>query len=143
MKKIINGKIYDTDTAKEIGSQDNGLYTNDLYYVCETLYKKKTGEFFLLGEGGAGTNYSKRCGSNNWCGSSTIIPMSFEEAQKWAEKHLSADEYQQIFGEISEDESKVALNLSLSAAIVEKAKRAAAQSGMTVSAFIESKLSDL
>ena len=26
MKKIIDGKVYDTDTAKQIGAWDNGVY---------------------------------------------------------------------------------------------------------------------
>ena len=84
MKKIINGKLYDTETAKKLGDWDNGLCTSDFNYVCETLYKKRTGEFFLLGEGGAATNYSERIGSNDWCYGYAIMPMSFDEAQKWA-----------------------------------------------------------
>lgn len=52
MKKIINGKKYDTDTAKEVGYSNNGLLSTDIDYIEETLYQKKTGEFFLYGEGG-------------------------------------------------------------------------------------------
>ena len=33
MKKIINGKMYNTETAKEIGSWNNGRYRSDFYYV--------------------------------------------------------------------------------------------------------------
>lgn len=47
MKKIINGKKYDTDMAKEVGYDNNGLLCSDFYYIEETLYKKKTGEFFM------------------------------------------------------------------------------------------------
>ena len=143
MKKIINGKLYDTEKAKKLGDWDNGLYTNDLNYVCETLYKKRTGEFFLLGEGGAATNYSERIGSNDWCYGYAIMPMSFDEAQKWAEKHLDAECYQEIFGEVAEDDSKTTMCISVSAALAEKLKRAAVQNKMTVSAFIEAKLSDI
>lgn len=142
MKKIINGKLYDTETAKKLGDWDNGLYTNDLNYVCETLYKKRTGEFFLLGEGGAATNYSERVGSNDWGYGYAIMPMSFDEAQKWAEKHLDAEVYQDIFGKIADDESKTTMCISVSAALAEKLKRAAVQNKMTVSAYIEAKLSD-
>ena len=48
MKKIINGKKYDTDTAEQIGYDNNGLLCSDLSYIEETLYKKKTGEFFYV-----------------------------------------------------------------------------------------------
>lgn len=50
MKKIINGKKYDTESAQEICSRSSGHY-GDFHRVAETLYRKKTGEFFLYGEG--------------------------------------------------------------------------------------------
>ena len=52
MKKIINGKMYNTETAKYCGGYE---FSNcgDFNYVCEELYQKKTGELFLYGEGGA------------------------------------------------------------------------------------------
>lgn len=55
MKKIINGKMYNTETATELGNFWNGLSTNDFRNLSETLYRKKNGEFFLYGQGGAMT----------------------------------------------------------------------------------------
>ena len=52
MKQIINGKKYDTETAERLACEDAGLPVNDFAYWCEELYRKKTGEFFLHGEGG-------------------------------------------------------------------------------------------
>lgn len=46
MKKIINGKMYNTETAEFIDSYESG-YPKDFAYVYEALYRKKTGEFFL------------------------------------------------------------------------------------------------
>ena len=65
MKKIIGGngkpwRRYDTETAKAVGSRDNGLSYRDFNHVEETLYRKKTGEFFLHGEGGPMTKYAKQ-----------------------------------------------------------------------------------
>jgi len=51
MKKIINGKRYDTETAQLIGSASYSNRT-DFRFWSEELYRKKTGEFFLYGEGG-------------------------------------------------------------------------------------------
>ena len=48
MKKIINGKIYDTDTAKEIDSISHGDGPRDFRYYHEVLYRKRTGEYFLF-----------------------------------------------------------------------------------------------
>jgi hypothetical protein len=69
----------------------------------ETLYRKKTGEFFLYGEGGPMTKYAVAEGSNSWRGGSRIMPLSFHEAREWAEEHLSGEEYEAIFGKVVEE----------------------------------------
>ena len=102
MKKIINGKKYNTETAKEIGCWSNNYYCNDFNYCKETLYRKQTGEYFLYGHGGAMSKYSQSCGQNTWSGGSEIIPMTETEAREWAEEHLDCDEYEEIFGEVEE-----------------------------------------
>lgn len=102
MKKIINGKKYDTSTAELIGSYSNDLSYSDFSYYCEELYKKRTGEFFLYGKGGAMTEYARSCGQNSWCGGEEIIPFSEKEAKRWAEEYLSYDCYVKAFGEVEE-----------------------------------------
>ena len=102
MKKIINGKLYDTDTAKSIGSYGNGYGIGDYHYFYEVLYRKKTGEFFLYGSGGAGTRYSVECGNRCWTGGDAIIPFTEDEAKEWAEEHLDADDYMEVFGTVEE-----------------------------------------
>ena len=52
-KKIINGKMYNTDTTQVIGTQDNGYTRGDFYFEEQTLHKKKTGEYFVYAHGGA------------------------------------------------------------------------------------------
>lgn len=137
MKKIINGKRYDTDTAQKVGVYRNGFSTTDFKYILEDLYQKKTGEFFLHGQGGAMTKYAKACGQNSWTGGERILPMSYEEARTWSEEHLEVDEYESIFGEVEEDESRKTVTLSLSATVIEKLKREASKSGKTQSQIIE------
>lgn len=101
MKKIINGKMYNTETAEIIASWDNGLCGNDFNACSETMYRKKTGEFFLHGEGGANTIYSEQNG--DWrSGSSVIIPYTEEEARTWLEEKGDADTYEAIFGQVEE-----------------------------------------
>ena len=138
MKKIINGKVYDTETAKELGSWSNMADYGNFSQFSEALYRKKTGEFFLYGEGGPMTKYAVAEGSNSWRGGSRIMPMSFQEAREWAEEHLSGEEYEAIFGEVVEDESRVQVCYSLSAAAVETIKRRAAELGISASAYVES-----
>lgn len=102
MKKIINSRLYDTDTAKEIGWYDNGYGAGDFHHLQETLYRKKTGEFFLYGSGGAMTRYSVECGNRCWSGSQDITPLTVEEAMEWTEEHLDADTYIEVFGAVEE-----------------------------------------
>lgn len=62
MKKIINGKQYDTETARRIATATEG-----------TLYEKKTGEFFLhLVDDSIGLNI--------------IHPLTENQAKKWADE---------------------------------------------------------
>ena len=136
MKKVINGKLYDTETAKKCGEWDNGYYTNDFNYCSETLYLKKTGEYFLFGEGNALSSYASHSGNSSGWGEK-IIPMSYDEAQTWAEKHLDGEKYIGIFGEPEEDDEKVQLKAYVSNVTLAKAKQNAAQAGITLSQYIE------
>lgn len=133
MKKIITGKLYDTDTAKELGSD---YYSNprDFHYWCETLYIKRTGEYFLHGEGGPASKYARRVEQNSWSGGEQIIPLTYASASEWAEKHLDADEYQTIFGEVSEEGEDVLISAKLPAAIDAKLRRMASEAGISVTA---------
>ena len=101
MKQIINGKKYNTETAKELGTYSNSGSWNDFDHFRETLYLKRTGEFFLLGEGGPRTKYAYSDG-NTRSGGAKIIPLTIEEAKAWAERNLSVEEYEEIFGEVEE-----------------------------------------
>lgn len=137
MKIIINGKIYDTDTAKELAGWANEGGWRDFRHMEETLYRKKTGELFLHGAGGPMTKYAEPTGQNGWRGGERIMPMTFDEARQWAEEKLSADEYEKIFGEVTEDDSRQQICLSLSASTIETLRRRAAELGLTVSAYVD------
>lgn len=101
MKKIINGKMYDTETAAFIGDYSYGA-PGDLSYVSESLYRKKTGEFFLYGEGGPMSKYSMSCGNNSWSGGEAIIPERDFNVRKWVAAHCDADAYIKLFGPVEE-----------------------------------------
>ena len=139
MKKIIDGKVYDTETAERLGAWDNGKYTSDIYYEEELLYRKRTGEFFLCGSGGANSKYAVSRGSNSWIGSSKIIPLDYESAQKWAEERLSVDQYEKIFGTIIDEEgdNKIKMTFYLSASTANKIRKNADKAGQSLSAYIE------
>lgn len=138
MKKVIKNKLYDTDTAKLLGEYQNMDDVRNLSYIREVLYQKKTGEYFLYGEGGANTRYAETISANNWKGGEKILPMDYVSAEKWAEEHLSADDFQNVFGTIADDGEKKMVSFSINAAKWEQAKRAAAYNGMSIGEYIES-----
>lgn len=101
MKKIINGRKYDTDTAKAIASYSNDRPCSDFRYFYETLYQKHTKEFFLYGEGGPLSKYAEHCGQG-WIGAEGIIPLTLDDAKEWVENHCNAEKYEKLFGEVAE-----------------------------------------
>ncbi len=87
MRKIINGRAYDTNTAVCYGTAEywsGGDFDN----YQEDLYLKKTGEFFVCG----------------WdaCTGSYIRPLSVAGAKEWVEEYLDADTYEVLFGPVDE-----------------------------------------
>jgi hypothetical protein len=98
MRKVINGRTYNTETSKVIGTWDNNYPCNDFHSCEETLYKNAKGAYFLYGEGGPMSKYAKSAGQNSWTGGKEITPLTREEAQEWAEEHLDVDEYEAEFG---------------------------------------------
>ena len=102
MRKIINGKMYNTKSAKEIYYWNNGGSYHDFDFCEETLFRKRTGEFFLYGSGGASSKYNRSCGLNSWEGSEEIIPYTEEKARKWMETHADVEDYIKLFGEPEE-----------------------------------------
>lgn len=87
MKKIINGKKYDTETATMCGEfLMPCLFSDQVEH--SVLYRKTNGEYFFH-------HYI-----NPEYGS--IEPATEVKAMNWSEHFLSADEYESIFGEVSE-----------------------------------------
>ena len=106
MKKIINGKKYDTETAKFLGTgKEWEFFVYDIYgQMAETyedpedfdtpnndigdMYQKMTGEFFIVREYTEGQKY--------------IEPLTLRRAKRWCERNLSVDKYESIFGVVEE-----------------------------------------
>jgi len=88
MKKIINGRKYDTATAEQIkfikGDIPNG---KGGFYTGTGLYRKTTGEYFGI------------FGVPESC---DIIPYDEGQAKKWCETFMTGDEYESIWGEVEE-----------------------------------------
>ena len=105
MKAIIDSKRYNTATAEEVGSYDYGHYpgSGDFSHWSATLYRTKSGAFFLHGEGGALTRFATHCADGGSCGGEKIIPLDTESALQWAENFLDADIIENFFKECITD----------------------------------------
>lgn len=136
MKKIIRGKVYDTDTAKRVGGACGG---DGFSSWSEDLYQKRTGEFFLCGEGGPATKYAEYVDGNNaWSNGSKIIPLNVDAAREWVEKHLDAEDYEALFGAPDEDDTeRTAISALLPAGLVRRARQRAVDGKVTLTAVLE------
>ena len=86
MKRIIDGKTYNTETAEFIAEWSNGLGYSDFRNCEESLYKTKKGAFFIAGEGGAMSRWSRPCGKMTG-GGDGIRVLTTDEALAWCENH--------------------------------------------------------
>lgn len=114
MKRIIDGKRYDTATAEEVGFAKHGSPRGFEYYE-ETLYCKRTGEYFVHGFGHGASRYAKQV-AGDWGPGEDIVPMTYEQAREWAERNLEAEDYEREFGPTSEcgDGEDVVLSVRVS-----------------------------
>lgn len=136
MKKVINGKLYDTDTARMLGAWESTWDVRDFDYVSETLYIKRTGEYFLHGEGGPSSKYARTTGQNSWSSGAEIMPLSAAAAREWAEDHLDADKYAAIFGVPDEDAEPVHISIQIPADVNAQIRAQAAERGESLMAYI-------
>ena len=94
MKKIINGKRYDTETAKLYCRWSNRCGSFD---ACdEALYKTKSGAYFLAGSGGAKSKYAETYGNGTSEGHGLQV-ITEEEAIEWLERHDGTEVLEQYF----------------------------------------------
>lgn len=96
VKRIIEGKSYNTETATQLASWSS-TGNPDLAQHPEhggILFQTRFGAYFVVrydeGQDPWDDNYEK------------LIPLEPEQALRWAEKHCSADQVEAMFGEMPE-----------------------------------------
>ena len=97
MKKIINGKTYNTKTAKRLCDGAANLAFIDPRDLSEYLYRSPKGQFFIAGCGGPMTKYSQLSGKNpsGWGEGLKLVTES--EAKSYVENFGTAEEFEAIF----------------------------------------------
>ncbi|MCW6664504.1 hypothetical protein NHG32_02295 [Aerococcaceae bacterium NML191219] len=129
MRKILSNKVYDTGTAKKIGYFRTDYGASDFRHYEETLYKKRTGEYFLHGEGNGLSPYAGSYGDMRGPGEK-IVPLAFEEARDWAERKLESEEYEKEFGTPEEEGTSVVF-VRVSNVLADKIEKEKAETGIS------------
>lgn len=85
MKRVIDGKIYNTETAEEICDLTCSAYPGDFQFHETTLYRTPKGAYFLAGKGGPLTRWAQPEGNSGYSGGSGLEVVTQEEARGYAE----------------------------------------------------------
>lgn len=113
MRKVINGRTYNTATSKLIGSDPPN-----------NLYKNSKGGYFV---------YSSQA--------KKITPKTPEEAQSWAKRHLKPEEYEAEFGETVEPASDLTtrerVNLTLDAEMMANLRKLSNETGVPMARMVD------
>lgn len=113
MKKVINQRRYNTETAENVGQiSDNGCNETEI------LYQKNTGEYFL---------YTKKSED----GTENLHPLDYDQAKSWAKAYLNPEKYKSLFETIPDNEAKQKFAITVKACNIEKLKRLAAKRDKT------------
>ena len=83
MKKIINGKLYDTATASCVADENKSLH--DFYRSSEALYRTEKGAWFIHGKSSAGGKYGSSDGRESGPGEGLIL-LTEKEVLNWSEE---------------------------------------------------------
>ena len=140
MKTVISGKRYDTDTAVVCGIYGD---RKDSDHYIETLYQKRTGEFFIHGEGGPDSKYREAVTLNEWRSGEKITPLTEGDAKEWAKNYLTADEYKRIFEIVDKPEiCRKHCTFSLTGNTIAKLTELARSSGLSRSQIVADLIND-
>lgn len=146
MRKIIDGRTYNTETSAELGRQRSPEGSRDFRYCDEGLFRNSKGAYFLCGEGGPMSKYAVSTDINSWRGGSDIIPLTADEAREWAEKYLDAAEYESIFGAAEEADpegtsdglrTRERVNLTLDTDMMSSLRKLSKDSGIPMSTMVD------
>ena len=97
VKRIIDGRTYNTETATQLASWSTASDPNTQgigYEAGGFLYQTRHGAYFVV-------NYND--GLDPWEDDyEKLIPLEPGQAQRWAEQHCSVEEIEALFGEMPE-----------------------------------------
>jgi hypothetical protein len=97
MKRVIDGKRYDSDNAVKVCDIWEGSRSDFTHLDCTLYQTKRSKAFFLAGRGGAMTRFSHTCQDGSVCGGEKIIPLAVSEARLYVEKYGKPETVEEFF----------------------------------------------
>jgi hypothetical protein len=100
MRKIINSRLYDTDTAAKVCdiSGVGGLSVTDFKWNDTWLYLSPKGTFFVAGKGNGESRWAMRVGDMR-CGGDGLAVVTPEAARRLFEEYGDPEKFAGFFGE--------------------------------------------
>ena len=103
MKRIINGKTYNTETATLICDTSNEYNRSDFKHEDSDLFVTRKGAYFIAGSGGCLSRFARSVSGRIRTNGAGIIPISREDARAECERHGSTDDIEEFFGDMVEE----------------------------------------
>jgi len=97
MKRIIDGKRYDTDTSEEICELTCLAQKGEFEWHKTSLYRTPRGAFFLAGEGGASSMWAAPAHGGGRCWGEGIRPISADKAREIMERENAVEALERFF----------------------------------------------
>lgn len=155
MKRIIEGRAYNTDTATRIARDDRGHGRDGSFAI---LYQTRDGAFFLAGAGGELSEWARPDGETprySWTmrwdetlqqyrvglddgDVADIRPLTGEEARAWLVETQQHFVFDHLFGETPEgqDDQAATYCLRMPAPLKARASDAAEKAGVSLNAWL-------
>ena len=99
MKRVIEGKRYDTETADCVADISPRRYANDasnFHWEDTYLYRTKKGAWFIAGKGHAASRWATACGNGYGPGSGLQV-VTAEDARLFLEQYGTVEDVEQYF----------------------------------------------
>jgi hypothetical protein len=136
MKKVIEGKLYNTESAKLLleWSDETG---DDDATVEEALYYTKGGKFFLFGKGDSYSRYAQET-SSGFAPGEKIVPLTEATALAWCKEHFSGVQYAPVFRAI--EEGTVTVTFRVPPSVKDRFDKMKDKRGMTAGELLDTML---
>ncbi len=103
MKRIIEGRVYNTETASFVcDCSPAGFHRGNFEWEDTGLYRSPRGTFFLAGEGGPLSRWAEPEGHSGKRSGSGIRVLEEIEARELCERHGTEEDWLAAFGEPEE-----------------------------------------